>query len=963
MTCWLARLALAALLLSAGLARAGGPVYGCTENDLDVALGQGGYVYFTQSCSITLTAPIEIVQDTILNAQGYSVAIAGGGIGPIFQVDSGITFSNIGLTISGGSNTNGGAYYILDGAFVTLTNCVVSGNNATALYGVNGIGGVTSLENNGGDGKNGSPGWPALGGAIYNLGHLVLLNCALTNNSATGGAGGAGGAGGNSYAPSGYSGGNGGSGGAGGAACGGAVYTAGQGTIMASNCTFAANTATGANGGQGGTGGAGAIPGLPGGGGAGAPASGGGIYSNPNQAIITSCIFYGNSVRGGNSASGGTEVNGNGQNGKNGPNGLGGGLCCLGGAGVTNCTFFTNTVVGGSGGTGGDGIVNGGTGGQGGTGAGGGLYGTGQVSVVNCTFANCSAMAGPAGSNGSGAGTLLPLAGAGQGGGLASGGGLLFVMNSMFSTNVVAPTNGLGTNIYAVSDKIIDGGYNLVTDASRLWTNVHTIKNTDPKVFVPAWNGGYTMTMALSNSSPAIDAIPLTNYFPRIDQRGVQRPLGKGADIGAFELARAPAIIQQPISIIETNGVPVSLAVSATGATEDRLYYWWRFYGTNDTVSPTNVPGQIDAAYTFVSLDLTNVGFYDVVISNKLGAVTSDVVSLSILPSITKQPTSIEAFERTLAYFQVTAIGEAANGDRTLSYQWQFNTLNIPGAATNQLGTNFTYTLTSVDATNGGNYTVVITNAVGGITSAIVTLSVDPVPYIVPTNQTVALGGPANFAVYASGEAAFTYQWQHDGTNISGVGITYAIPGVDESDAGTYTVVVSGDFSPAYAQAFLSVGTMPVITTEPSSLTATQGQGAVFSVAATGAPLAYQWNFNGAPLTDATNASYSIPIVGPANAGAYTVTISNSAGSVTSNPAQLSLAPPFAPLLVEPAIQAGTFYFSFQSVSNLTYVIQYTDRLSDTNWLSLATNNGTGRIITYSYSATNAGGFYRLLVQ
>jgi hypothetical protein len=949
----------AALLFSASLARAEGPVYGCTETDLDVALGQGGYVYFTQSCSITLTAPIEISLNTILNAQGYTVSIDGGGIGPIFQVDSGITFSNIGLTISGGANTNGGAYYILDGAFVSLTNCTVSASSAVGLYGVNGINGADSAQNNGSNGKNGSAGWPGLGGAIYNLGHLALLNCALTNNSATGGSGGVGGNGGAGYAPSFYSGGNGGIGGPGGAACGGAVYTAGQGTIMASNCTFAGNTVTGGAGGQGGAAGAGYTPGLAGAGGAGAPASGGGIYCNPNQALIVNCTFYGNSVQGGNSAGGGTEVNGNGINGKKGPDGLGGGLCCLGGVALTNCTFFTNTVVGGTGGVGGDGSVNAGIGGQGGTAAGGGLYGTGQVSVVNCTFANCSAIAGHTGTNGSGSGTLLGLAGAGQGGGLASGGGLCLVMNSMFSTNVVAPTNGLGTNIYAVAGKIIDGGYNLATDKSPLWTNIHTIKNTDPKVFPPAWNGGYTMTMALSNSSPALDAIPLTNSFPPIDQRGIHRPLGSGADIGAFELATFPAIIQQPMSIVQTNGNPAALAVSASGATDYRLYYWWRFYGTN-TLSPTNVPGQINATYTFTSLELTNVGYYDVVISNRLGAVTSDVVSLSILPSITAQPASREAFAQTLAWFQVTALGETANGDRNLSFQWQFNGLNIPGAATNQLGTNFTYTFQSVDATNGGNYTVVVTNAAGGITSAIVTLAVDPVPYIVPTNQTVALGGPANFAVYASGEAAFTYQWQHDGTNISGVGITYAIPGVQENDAGTYTVVVSGDFSPAYAQAFLGVGTLPVINVEPQNLVVTQGQEATFNVTATGAQLAYQWNFNGVPITDATNASYSIPVVGRANVGAYSVTVSNSAGSIVSNPAHLSL----APLLGQPAIQANTFSFSFQSASNLTYLIQYTDQLSSPNWLSLATNNGTGGAITYSHPVTNgASGFYRVQVQ
>jgi len=964
-TIWLPLLVLGAGLLGGGAARAGGPVYGCTEVDLDTALAQAGNVYFTQSCSITLTAPIEISQDTILNAQSYSVTINGGGIGPIFQVDPGITFSNLGLTISGGANTNGGAYYILDGAFVTLTNCTVMNNSAVALYGLNGIDGVGSLEVQGSPGQSGTAGWPALGGAILNLGHLALLNCVLTNNSATGGTGGQGGAGGAGYTPGGYTGGNGGNGGPGGTACGGAVYTAGQGTILASNCTFAANTVTGGAGGQGGPGGAGFIAGLPGGGGAGALAAGGGIYCNPNQAVVVNCTFYGNSVQGGNSAGGGTDENGNGKNGQNGAKGLGGGLCCLGGGAVTNCTFYTNRVVGGAGGAGGDGSVNAGTGGAGGNGAGGGIYGTGVVSVVNCTLASGNALGGPAGTNGTGAGTLLASAGVGEGGGLASGGGLFLVMNSMFSTNVVAPTNGLGTNIYAVAGRITDGGYNITTDSSHLWTHSHTLKNTDPKVFSPAWNGGYTMTMALSNSSPAIDAIPLTNSFPPIDQRGVHRPLGRGADIGAFELATFPAIIQQPANLVQTNGNEASLSVSATGLTDERLYYRWRFYGTN-TLSPTNVPAQIGPTYLFTSLDLTNVGYYDVIVSNILGAVTSDVVGLSILPSITQQPVSVEAFEQTLALFKVTAIGETAGGDRSLAYQWQFNNVNIPGAATNQLGTNYSYTLPSVDATNGGNYTVVITNAAGGITSAIVTLAVDAAPYIQPTNQTVAPGSPASFTVYASGEAPFTYQWQHDGTNLPAVGLTYTIPSVQENDAGPYVVVVSGDFNPGYASAYLGVGTLPAIIAQPTNVIVPPGQEATFSVTATGGQLAYQWNLNGGPVPGATTATYNIPIVGPANVGSYTVTVSNSAGSVVSDQVELSL----AALVVQPAIQANavsnTFYLSFQSVTNLTYIIQYADQLSDANinWVSLATNNGTGGVMTYSYPVTNAAsGFYRIQVQ
>ncbi len=90
--------------------------------------------------------------------------------------------------------------------------------------------------------------------------------------------------------------------------------------------------------------------------------------------------------------------------------------------------------------------------------------------------------------------------------------------------------------------------------------------------------------------------------------------------------------------------------------------------------------------------------------------------------------------------------------------------------------------------------------------------------------------------------------------------------------------------------------TAPTITTQPQSQTVTVGSAATFSVVATGtAPLSYQWSKNATVVSGATNASYTTPAtVSGDNGATFTVTVSNSAGSQTSNAATLTVNPSVA---------------------------------------------------------------------
>jgi hypothetical protein len=82
----------------------------------------------------------------------------------------------------------------------------------------------------------------------------------------------------------------------------------------------------------------------------------------------------------------------------------------------------------------------------------------------------------------------------------------------------------------------------------------------------------------------------------------------------------------------------------------------------------------------------------------------------------------------------------------------------------------------------------------------------------------------------------------------------------------------------------------PFILQPPRSQSLSCGGTATFNVIATGTdPLSYQWRYSGADLPGGTQPTLSIGPAGPADAGPYSVRISNSAGSVTSAPVTLTV--------------------------------------------------------------------------
>jgi hypothetical protein len=117
----------------------------------------------------------------------------------------------------------------------------------------------------------------------------------------------------------------------------------------------------------------------------------------------------------------------------------------------------------------------------------------------------------------------------------------------------------------------------------------------------------------------------------------------------------------------------------------------------------------------------------------------------------------------------------------------------------------------------------------------------------------------------------------------------------DAASGNNRLVVVGYTGTNGPGAAFLDISNLPPppappsITTQPIAANAVAGGTAMFSVAASGSGNAYQWRKDGVAIAGATNATLTLSNVSAANAGAYTVVVTNALGSVTSQPATLAL--------------------------------------------------------------------------
>jgi hypothetical protein len=166
-----------------------------------------------------------------------------------------------------------------------------------------------------------------------------------------------------------------------------------------------------------------------------------------------------------------------------------------------------------------------------------------------------------------------------------------------------------------------------------------------------------------------------------------------------------PTISSQPQPLTVNAGDNATFSVTTTDAPQ--AYQW--------SLNGTNITGATSSSLIISNVAQCDLGSYAVVVTNYAGSATSLNAVLSMYPNIHTPFSGAVTYWGKNATFSVGAWGTGP-----LSYQWFHNGVAIEDA------TNQTFMLTSIQATNAGLYSVVVSSALGSVTNTPAQVVVEP---------------------------------------------------------------------------------------------------------------------------------------------------------------------------------------------------------------------------------------------
>ena len=399
---------------------------------------------------------------------------------------------------------------------------------------------------------------------------------------------------------------------------------------------------------------------------------------------------------------------------------------------------------------------------------------------------------------------------------------------------------------------------------------------------------------------------------------------GNGDDVFVAKLGNntvqlAPAIVAHPQNQTVSPGATAVFGVTASGA--PTLRFQWRFNGTN-------IAGATNALLHVTNALLANVGSYDVLVSNSAGSVASSQATLNVVPG---SPSFADAFASRGILIGFTNFvtgnsstftreaGEPDHAERKGAHSaWLTWTAPDNGnCEMDTLGSSFDTVLAVYTGTTLSNLTFIAANddasgellqsrvAFSAVAGAAYQIAVDgysaadagnitfhlsfsnaaPIIAVQPQSRSVVQGSNAMFTITALGYPPLTYQWRFNGTEISSAtNASLTIGNVQIANEGIYSVVVANDFGSATSEgARLIVFRPPAITSLSPGAIVVVGNTLSLGVNATGTlPLSYQWRLNGTNLPGALLPELVLSDIKRDQAGAYSVVVTNSFGTVTS---------------------------------------------------------------------------------
>lgn len=228
------------------------------------------------------------------------------------------------------------------------------------------------------------------------------------------------------------------------------------------------------------------------------------------------------------------------------------------------------------------------------------------------------------------------------------------------------------------------------------------------------------------------------------------------------------------------------------------------------------------------------------------------------------------------------------------------------------------------------------------LTPAAPTITTQPAP----PSQTVSVGANVQYSVGATG-TGISYQWLKDGNPVSASNPTATtanlqLTNVQTTDSGVYSVNVinAGGTTPSDPVNLTVVSgptdPPPVINQQPQNTTAVIGTPASLSVTATGPNMTYQWFKEGSPLGGETNPTLNFASVQLSDTANYTVNISNGGGTVSSDPARLTVVSTMTATAFDPNNASGV---CVDKILNITF--NQTPKLGTSGQIRVYEDNGT----------------------